>query len=336
MAYQASKGKNMKMLLCNVSWMKYYCGVTSDDIPRHGGAYVREHGFGHEAINFLPYHGMVYGYVQLRTGTISISRLDSAATDKVDNVLVAWRARSSRGSVIVGWYKNATVYRRLQNPLKGRSFQYRNERINPRWIISARDSDKYVVPPHRRSFTVPVLHKGFGAQTFVSFLDSNRQEVIAFKNKLHAYTLSVEAGKYFPPRPGTKPPLDQVLKLKIERAAIEVAAKHYSDQGYDVISVERDHVGYDLEARSKSDKLLIEVKGTNQPADNATINLSPNEYQKSKSRKRRYRICIVTDALRSPQVNDFLWDAEENIWRDENTGKSLMTEEVVSANVTIE
>jgi hypothetical protein len=106
--------QDMNVLLCNVSWMKRYQGVTRDDVPRHGGEYVREHGFGHEAVNFKPHNGKVYGFVQLRRGTINISRLDPIAGEKTRDVLVVWRARSTRGSVVVGWYKNATVFRNLQ------------------------------------------------------------------------------------------------------------------------------------------------------------------------------------------------------------------------------
>ena len=154
----------MKLLLCNVSWMKQYAGVTADDIPRHGGDYVREHGYGHEAINFQPFGGMVYGYVQLRTGTINISRIDPTATDQVDDALVVWRARSSRGSVIVGWYRHATVFSKLQEPVPGRSFLYKAETITPKWIFRARAKDAFIVPPRHRFFTVPVTHKGFGSQ----------------------------------------------------------------------------------------------------------------------------------------------------------------------------
>jgi hypothetical protein len=316
--------------------MKRYSGVTPDDIPRHGGEYVREHGFGHEAINFQPHNGNVYGFVQLRTGTINVSRLDPNASDKADDVLVVWRARSSRGSVIVGWYKHATVYSELQEPLQGRSFHHGGKTISPWWIIKARHSDTFVVPPHHRFFTVPVSHKGFGSQTFVSFLDSHHQEVATFKQKLLQYIQDAESGHYPSPRQGKKPQIDHITKLKIERAAIEAAARFYGDQGYDVISVEREHVGYDLEARCKSDTLLVEVKGTNHRTDDTTVNLSPNEYRKSKSRKRQYRVCIVTNALSSPDVHDFLWDTDEEMWRDENTGRRLIVEEVVSADMTIQ
>ncbi len=181
------------MLLCNVSWMKRYEGVTRDDVPRHGGKYVNEHGFGHEAINVKPHNGKVYGFVQVNT--IDIGRLDRRATDKVEGVLVLWRARSTRGAVIVGWFKNATVFRKRQPAIKGRQFQHDGETIKPEWIIEANEKDATLVPADERFFSVPVSHKGFGSQTFVSFLNrDDLKEVTAFKEKLLLYISQVENG----------------------------------------------------------------------------------------------------------------------------------------------
>jgi len=273
--------------------------------------------------------------MQLRTGSININRLDPTAEEQTDGVLVVWRARSSRGSVIVGWYKNATVFRKLQAPLQGRWFQRRGKTISPEWIIKANSADSFLVPPDQRFFTVPVSNKGFGSRTFVSFLDSNRREVADFKERLLQYITEAEAGHYPSPKRGSTPQVDQTPKLLIERAAIDSAARYYGDRGYDVVSVEKENVGYDLEATCGGEILLIEVKGTAHHDGGVTVNLSPNEYRKSKSTRRRYRICIVTAALSTPTVNDFLWDSEECAWTDENTGKRLSVVEVISVDMTI-
>lgn len=223
-----------------------------------------------------------------------------------------------------------------RNHFRDDHFSMEGRQYHPWWIIKGKQVDTFVVPPHYRFFTVPVSRKGFGSQTFVSFLDSDNKEVSRFKDRLLRYIQDAEAGNYPGLRRGKKPHIDQIQKIKIERAAIDAAARFYGEQGYDVISVEREYAGYDLEARYKSDTLLIEVKGTNHRTNDTTVNLSPNEYRKSRSRKRQYRICIVTNALSSAQVNDFLWDTEEKAWRDENTGKCLTVEEVISANMTIQ
>jgi hypothetical protein len=335
-AKRFAEREGMKILLCNACWMKRYAGVSKDDIPRHGGGYIRQHGYGHEAINFMPHAGFVYGFVQLHTKTINISRIDPNAGDKVNNVLVVWRARSNKGAVVVGWYKHATVYRELQEPVSGRSFMYKGETIRPKWVVRAKASDYFLVPPHQRVFKVPVTHKGFGSQTFVSFLEADTREVKEFKDQLLDYISQAERGVFVTSKKGKKGQVDQVRKVKIEKAAINATSDYYTDRGYDVESVEQENIGYDLVASLGNRKLLIEVKGTSLPSDEViTVNLSPNEYRKSKSRKNQYRICIVTDCLNKPLVNEFVWNKSDEKWEDENNVSILKVTEVISANFTI-
>jgi hypothetical protein len=332
-----AKGEAMKILLCNVSWMKQYKGVSKNDVPRHGGDFVRKNGYGHEAINFMPHGGFLYGFVQLRTKTININRLDPKAEDKTDNVLVVWRARSKEGVVVVGWYKNATVYREVQEPGAGHYFTYKGKTIRPWWIVRAKDSDYFLVPPRQRVFRVPVSHKGFGPRTFVSFLEADTREVKEFKKRLLVYISRAEQGVFIASRKGKKGRVvDQARKVQIEKAAISAASDYYSNRGYDVESVEKENVGYDLDASSAYRHLLIEVKGTSLPSGGGiTVNLSPNEYRKSKSRRNQYRICIVTDCLSKPIVHEFVWTDSKKQWEDENSGSLLTVAEVVSADLTM-
>lgn len=34
----------MRILFCNIAWMKYYNGITDDDKPENGGSWVKENG----------------------------------------------------------------------------------------------------------------------------------------------------------------------------------------------------------------------------------------------------------------------------------------------------
>jgi len=311
-AKRFAERQGMKILMCNVCWMKRYAGVSKDDIPRHGGDYVRKHGYGHEAINFRPHGRFLYGFVQLRTGTININRIDPNAGDKVDDILVVWRARSNDGAVVVGWYKHAAVYRKLQEPVLGRSFKYNSKTIRPEWIVRAKASDGFLVPTHQRFFKVPVAHKGFGSQAFVSFLEADTREVREFIEQLLNYISQNERGEFISQRKGKRQPVDQVLKAKIEKSAIDAAMEYYSNRSYDVESVERENRGYDLIASTRNRRLLIEVKGTSLTLDErVTVNLSPNEYCKIKYQKNQYRICIVTGCLSKPLVSEFVWNKSE-------------------------
>lgn len=65
---------------------------------------------------------MVYGYVE-PGGRINLERLGAArlgvvyGADSVSDILIVWTAKRPQGGIyIVGWYKNATVYRDYQDP----------------------------------------------------------------------------------------------------------------------------------------------------------------------------------------------------------------------------
>ena len=66
-----------RMIFLNVGWMKHYQGLSDDKI-RGGGSYIWKHGFGHEIMNFQPYRGRMYGYVQPSSETIDITRLGAS------------------------------------------------------------------------------------------------------------------------------------------------------------------------------------------------------------------------------------------------------------------
>lgn len=84
----------MRILFCNIAWMDYYKGtIEGKDVPRNGGSYVALHNDAHESYNF-----------------------DAVTLDEeVDDVLVIYCAKypdsSTQETYVVGWYKNATVYR---------------------------------------------------------------------------------------------------------------------------------------------------------------------------------------------------------------------------------
>ena len=326
----------MPILLCNAAWMKYYKGITDNDYPINGGEFPAQYGYGHEVINFQQNGQYVYGYVQARNGTINIDRIGGIGQDYVDDILVVWRARSSFGSVITGWYRNARVYRTEQPANNNRHFEYQGEEYRPGYLIRARARDAFLIPVQQRVFPVPVNHKGFGAMTFVSFLDQNIREVNEFKESLRDYIDRVEMGDFAAPKRGRRGQIDTETKKKIETAAIEAAVEFYINRGYDIQDRQLDNVGYDLEASKTNETLYIEVKGTSvQTASNVNVILTPNEFKVSKRSRTKYRICIVINALNSPELFEFLWDKDRESWFSDQSLGSLKIVESIAANLYI-
>lgn len=128
---------DQRIIFFNIGWMKYYQGIPTDesDNIEGGGSFVKEHGYGFEIYNFQPYSGKLYGYVQPVTGKakfskgqIRIERLGALkSAESIDGVTVIFTGKSRKSGIrrIVGWYKNAIVFRYRQKPPKnsGRTFK---------------------------------------------------------------------------------------------------------------------------------------------------------------------------------------------------------------------
>lgn len=106
----------MKIIFCNVAWMEHYQGERIEN-SKSGGDNPDKW----EKWNFKNIDGKYYGFVEPMhsdgwRNNINISKiaLDEKVTNKdfIDNVLVIWVSTNGRNNKrIVGWYKNAQVYR---------------------------------------------------------------------------------------------------------------------------------------------------------------------------------------------------------------------------------
>lgn len=48
-----------KVVFCNIAWMKLYSGITDNDQPKNGGAFVKENNDACESFNFYPYNQLL-------------------------------------------------------------------------------------------------------------------------------------------------------------------------------------------------------------------------------------------------------------------------------------
>lgn len=121
----------MRVLFCKIGYMKYYKGVNENDPIYNGGEYIKKYGDGGETYNFdavklednLEY---CLGFVETKSHKNSnsserthnqlhiekIINSNDTEIDSIDEVLVVWCAvKPDIGLRVVGWYKNATIYR---------------------------------------------------------------------------------------------------------------------------------------------------------------------------------------------------------------------------------
>lgn len=133
----------MKILFITMDWMKYYVGEGDEEkeVPPCG-------------YNFQYINGYYYGYGK-GLDEIEIKQLEgvSAEDEKVEGVLVVWLAPNRKGETcIVGWYKDATVYKKATTELTLDS-----ERFEKTYSIVAPASKAMLLPVEERGYIVDGL-----------------------------------------------------------------------------------------------------------------------------------------------------------------------------------
>lgn len=311
------------ILFCNVGWMEFYRGLSPADKIVGGGSYVNEEGVGHEVCNFAQVRSMVYGYVQPPNakaqpgeGQINIDRIGANGADYVEGVLVVWTAtRPEGGTVVVGWYKNATVFRFYQRFRRTPALHGRNDLQGYR--IVAKATDVNLLPIDQRTCEIPRRIKGGMGQSNVWFAAARESAPIVREVR------ALIAGRRRPHKgsvQGRKTDPDH--NAKVEKAAVSTVRHYYRKNDYEVESVEKDNVGWDLEAVTGQVMLRIEVKGLS--GSLASAQLSPNEFDAFSEEAADYRLAIVTEALRSPKLIICRYSQEMEGWVvDGNDGAEI-------------
>ena len=142
----------MNILFCYIAWMEYYNGITDDDKPKNGGSYIRENEEGGECYNYRDYNGRCYGYVK-GNGNLALEKHFencSANSAFAQNVLVIWVATNEINETrIIGWYKDATVYRQVQYLLS-----FINPYNNSPYTIVADSENCFLLPESKSDFPI--------------------------------------------------------------------------------------------------------------------------------------------------------------------------------------
>lgn len=318
----------MAVIFCNVGWMERYHGLMDGDQIVGGGSYVKEEGRGHEICNFAPNRNVLYGYVQPPGAQIDIERIGESADDEsISGVTVIWTAkRPTGGTAVVGWYKNATVFREYQKFPKPPAIQKQNG-IDGYWIKASSDQAN-LLPVDERTLEIPRQVKGGMGQANVWY--ANKPESASIVKRV----LDLVGGKRAKPvavksRKGKQ---DQERKAQIEKSAIRLCCEHFEGLGYTVESVEKDNLGWDLEATSGKTLLRVEVKGLSGSV--FSVELTPNEFKAFAEQADAYRLAVVTNALESPELFICRYSKEQDIWViDSKANKSLQIEIRQSASI---
>ena len=335
-----------RMVFFRVGWMDKYRGVTTKDTISGGGAYVETHGFGFEVFNYKPFNGNVYGWVmpgrpggaaKLSTefsdnafANINLPRIGDSDSDKsISDVIVVWVATSPEGGAyVVGWYRNATVFLQPQEAPEGSQREHDGKPIG--YVTTAKASDAVLIPKDERVIEVPQRGKGNFGQSNMWYADdlnngTHRELRQAMLDAIHDHDLPITKRRSRRSKPRQH---DVLRRQQVEKVAIETTAEHYIGLGYEVKSVERDNVGWDLEATLDKRRLKLEVKGLS--GSEIAVELTPNEYAKMNENRDSFRLCTVTSTLTEPELSIFQLNSESGNWESRD-GRSLTVNEGVSA-----
>ncbi len=315
----------MRIIFANIGWMTHYQGITEGDKIRGGGDYANQKK--HEVHNFYDFDGRCLGFVQTPNGrTIALERIDSDVPEDepfLNKVLVVWTATNPKGGrYIVGWYKNATVFRERQIA----DTEVREEFD---FYFTAKTKNCVLLPLAERTFAVPRANEkvGFFGQSNIWYADKDDVEVKNFKRKVKAYIEDyVPVKKVDKEELMGKPEFFEAL----HEAAIQFVTNRYESLGYEVTRTENNAV-WELEARREKTVLKLEVKG--QPKRQISLLLSKDEYEKMNANRKSFRLCVVTKAIKKPELVTFAWDGAEWICEEDPSIKLAFTPSCILATV---
>ena len=317
----------MPLVLFNIGWMRRYRGQTRTDRIVNGGRFVQDNETGGEIRNFLPAGRHLYGYVQPPGDGMNLERLGAVdGAVHVDDVTIVFTAtRPEGGRVVVGWYRNARVWRDQQR---------RGNRI---YFARALREDCVLLDVEERILAVPSAGRPRGTwgmgESNVRYV-AHQDEEQKFIRTLLQY---MESPADFEVAPGdgraSRRP-DPAQRANVERAAVDCVIAHYESRGFECNSVEADNKGWDLEVTRGAVKLLVEVKGCS--GNSQQVQLTPNEYAAMGHRRyrERYRLAVVTRALekRQRRLSMVRYNGSDDTWRDQD-GRRVRVKELTGARI---
>ena len=260
------------MLVVRVAWMKEYNGIQRDDKPIAGGSGKFKH---MEIYNFRKKGQKLYGYFRPINGRVNLQRIDAAADDNQDvvhNILVVFVALhpDGLGSVVVGWYGNADVYRDYERtPGIPGKFGHLCVADRKNCVLLPVAERTHVIPHAKNPQGIATLgqHGAFFPldEDFVPRREAWLKGVARFvgrHNELGEEEIDEISPK--PPREpgnGQGPGLTAEQRKIVELHAMKVAQKYFEKLGYDVDDVSGDGP-FDLLCIKDFKELHVEVKGT--------------------------------------------------------------------------
>jgi 5-methylcytosine-specific restriction protein A len=234
-----------KIVFITLDWMKYYRGITSDDLPLGtGGSYPADSK--HEIYNFLDDGGYCYGYTPA-SGRINLQSINKDATKKtsdgkeyIENVLVVFTASKNDGLKrrVVGFYVDATVFKEPFTNTNPKRI-IKSTKTFASYNIRVKSENVYLFDEeNERNIYLPFSKRdGYGyGQSNIWYANDKKSKTIEFrKNIISTIKLIIENAKfeienndeekYLEGKNNTK--VKEVISLSRNREARSKCLEHY-------------------------------------------------------------------------------------------------------------
>ncbi len=274
-----------KVLFVRIGWMKFYAGAI-DEKPVGGGSYTKEH-IGSELFNFRPVGRFLYGFAKggSRESAFNLKRIDPRAgkSDELDQVTVVFVARHPNGGQrVVGWYENATVYRKWEDHPIQPSYKKRVA-----FCIKAASAGARLLPTGWRTEPVPGGKGGIGQSNVCYTVRRGRRAFQAWMRKILKYIEHYDGPNLLIDRSveaEETEPIETVIETSagfetnpgirqaIENHSVRTATRYFEKLGY---RVDVKGKPYDLFCHKYGTEKFVEVKGTR--TDGSAVALTRNE-----------------------------------------------------------
>ncbi|MGH9439017.1 MAG: DUF3883 domain-containing protein [Terriglobia bacterium] len=297
------------ILFTRIGWMKWYQGPQPDDKKPIGGGKYNVRNVGIEAFNFSPLDGEMSGYFQppqAGNESIALERIKAGFNgEELKGVLVVFVATrpNGGGQRLIGWYQNATIWRKQQN-----SNDVRRNRFSYYLRTSAKNA--VLIPEKKREFQILKGKGGFGQANVCYILDGKgarkqapwMDQVLSY---IESYEIEERLGIIIDQGAGFQS--NPKIRRAIEDYAMEWAKKRLIELGYELEDTHKNKP-YDFLGNKSGKNLYIEVKGMQ--SNGTEIALTPNEVRHAENHENS-ALFIVHSVVVQGEENPVVSGGEE-------------------------
>lgn len=286
-----------RVLFVRIGWMTYYTGSQEGDEKPVGGDKYNKTNIGQEAFNFRNVDGRLYGYFENNCSfAANLTRIDPSVpgAESLDGVTVVFVARrKDYGQVIVGWYRDATVFLHLQQATEDM------QRGDYRYSVTTKSTDAVLLPSINRVHKMPSGKGTMGRANVVYAHDIKGNPVaLPWMEESLRYIRDYDGGNLLEApdedfcqevevlledhraaQSGQGFRSTPELRKAIEDYSVNKAIKYFESRDYSVENVGKTR-SYDLHCRRNGEELRVEVKGTQ--SGGQSVILTPNEVRNAR------------------------------------------------------